>query len=123
MRVPLVPANRTELAVMVEKTGATPKVTALVLKVLAPVKVWVLLSKATLEESEESRIVPAPWPMQPREVAKQPADREKPLLREEVALEVREREPPVMVMPEAEVRPPLVEILMPPVKVEVALLD
>ena len=46
----------------------------------------------------------------------------KPFERVEVAPEVRRSEPPVMVTPLADERPPLVEIAMPPEKVEVAVL-
>jgi len=49
-------------------------------------------------------------------IAKHPADRSKPLSAVEVAPDVICRDPPVIVIPSLEMRPPNVE---PPVKVEV----
>ena len=60
-------------------TASVPPIVALLVtaravpadeKVLVPVKIWLdLLSRATFDESAESRMVFAAWPMQPRVVA------------------------------------------------------
>ena len=71
-----------------------------------------------MEESAESAMVPAAWPIQPRDDAKQPAESERPLLNVEVAPEVRRILPEEMRKPPAEASDPAVT---PPVNVDVAL--
>ena len=57
----------------------------------------------------------------PEDVSKHPAESLIPLLKEEVALEVRRIFPPEMVNPFEEERPPALVDEIPPAKVEVAL--
>ena len=64
-----------------------------------------------------------PEPAQAPEASwKQPEEREMPLLKVEVAPEERLIEPPVIVRPEPDERPPSEPILIPPAKVEVPVL-
>ena len=63
------------------------------------------------------------WRSQTPEMAKHPAVRLSPLLNVEVAEEERLMEPPVIVRPEADAKPPLDATLIPPANVEVAVED
>ena len=75
-------------------------------------------------ESMPSNVVASPPLFErhvPEGIWKHPAEREIPLLKEEVALEVRRIFPPEMVNPFEEERPPALVEAIPPAKVEVAL--
>jgi len=79
VRVEAPVTERVEERVVAPVTASVPPIEALLVtvravptdeKVLVPVKIWLdLLSRATFDESAESRMVFAAWPMQPRVVA------------------------------------------------------
>ena len=79
---------------------------------------------ARVARPEVVRVVKEPAPVTPTThtplIAKHPEVRLIPLFAVEVAPEERRRLPPVMVTPEAEERPPIEEMAIPPAKVEVA---